>query len=160
NVQPGGLEVIKVAGGWQLVTRPAYADAVRRMKTKRQKTRFSRASLETLAIIAYRQPVTAPEIENIRGVESSGVLKNLLDKNIITVLGRKKGPGNPLLYGTTTYFLIVLGLDDLESLPSLEEFESLLPEEAITLKIPFEKVGNHLDKSQLEIETNEEEEEC
>lgn len=127
ETRDSGLTVVRVAGGWQLVTRPENADAVARLKTRRQKARFSRAALEVMAIIAYRQPVTTPEIETIRGVDSAGVLKNLLDKKLVTILGRKKGPGNPLLYGTTQQFLIAFGLENLEALPDLKEFEELIP---------------------------------
>lgn len=142
NERRSGLRIIKLAGGWQIVTRPEFADAIRRLKTTTQKVRFSRASLETLAIIAYRQPITAPEIENIRGVESAGILKNLLEKKLITILGRKHGPGNPLLYGTTPKFLVVFGLEDLQSLPSLEEFERDLGSESITCpELPFQDPG-------------------
>lgn len=125
NNRLSGLQVIKVAGGWLIVTKPEYSEAIRRLKTSIRKTRFSKAALETLAIIAYRQPISTPEIEQIRGVDSSGILRNLLDKKLITVLGRKHCPGNPLLYGTTNHFLLVFGLDDISSLPTLEEFESI-----------------------------------
>lgn len=138
NNQPGGMMIVRVAGGWQLVTRPEYADAIRKMKTLKRRFRFSRAALETLAIVAYQQPVTSPEIEDIRGVDSSGVLKTLLEKKLVTLLGRKKGPGNPLLYGTTDQFLIAFGLDSLEALPSLKEYEKLIPRGATNLEIPFE----------------------
>ena len=139
NSRDGGLEIIRVAGGLQLVTRPIHADAVRRLKTTRQKKRFSKAALEVLAITAYRQPVTAPEIENIRGVDSSGVLKNLLEKNMITILGKKHGPGNPVLYGTTNHFLVVFGLNDLESLPPVEDFQQHIKSQNKTGFLPFAK---------------------
>lgn len=122
NTRDSGLRIIKVANSWLMVTRAEYSDAILRLKKNCQKARFSRAALETLAIIAYRQPITTPEIEQIRGVDSSGILKNLLVKKLITVLGRKRAPGNPLLYGTTRQFLVVFGLDSLDSLPKLEEF--------------------------------------
>ncbi len=108
------------------------------MKSTSQRARFSKASLEALAIVAYRQPITAPEIESIRGVESSGILRNLLEKKLITVLGRKRSPGNPLIYGTTPQFLMVFGLEDLRSLPSLEEFEKILkPLDTPHAELPF-----------------------
>jgi len=160
NGQARGLKIVKVAGGMQLVTRPAFSDKIRQLRTRRRKTRFSRAAMEVLAIIAYKQPVTTPEIENIRGVDSSGVIKNLLEKKIITISGRKKGPGNPLLYGTTSKFLIVLGLDDLNSLPSLNEFEAILSDEigteSKTQNIPFTKSEYQTDELQTEIINNEE----
>ncbi|MBN1879968.1 SMC-Scp complex subunit ScpB [bacterium] len=151
NQRQSGLKIVKLAGGWQIVTRPEFSDAVRRLKTTTRKARFSRASLETLAIVAYRQPITAPEIENIRGVECSGVLKSLLDKKLITILGRKHGPGNPLLYGTTPQFLMVFGLDELQSLPSLEEFErDLADSDTKYLEIPFPQTDDISSTSNLE----------
>jgi len=141
NERESGLMMVRVAGGWQLVTRPHCADAVSRLKTRRRKARFSRAALEVLAIIAYRQPITTPEIETIRGVDSSGVLKNLLDKRMITILGRKKGPGNPLLYGTTQQFLLAFGLNDLDALPDLTEFEALIPREPASAELPFDNLS-------------------
>jgi segregation and condensation protein B len=142
NARHSGLQVIRVAGGWLMVTRAEYSDAVRSLKTSCQKTRFSRAALETLAIIAYRQPVSTPEIEQIRGVDSTGILKNLLEKNLVKVLGRKRSPGNPLLYGTTTRFLVVFGLDSIESLPKLDEFETSLDSMHASVKnLPFRDTG-------------------
>ncbi|MBN1297630.1 SMC-Scp complex subunit ScpB [bacterium] len=152
NDREGGLMVIRVAGGWQLVTRPEAADAVTRLKTHRQNTRFSRAALEVLAIIAYRQPITTPEIEAIRGVDSAGVLKNLMQKKMITLLGRKKFPGNPLLYGTTRLFLKTFGLDSLDALPDLTEFTALFPPGMMQSELPFGKqteypAGDLLDRN-------------
>lgn len=144
NSRNSGLRVIRVAGAWLMVTRAEYADAIRRLKTSCQKTRFSRAALETLAIIAYRQPVSTPEIEQIRGVDSTGILKSLLDKKLIKVLGRKRSPGNPLLYGTTSQFLVVFGLDTIESLPKLDEFETSLDSMHASVKnLPFRDAGRN-----------------
>ncbi|HPQ39369.1 MAG TPA: SMC-Scp complex subunit ScpB [bacterium] len=151
----GGVMIVRVAGGWQMVTRPECADAVSRLKTRRQTARFSRAALEVLAIIAYRQPITTPEIETIRGVDSSGVLKNLLDKKLITILGRKKGPGNPLLYGTTDQFLIAFGLDSLETLPDLTEFEELIPRDGPSPGLPFGERSEAMENESEEKITDE-----
>ena len=123
NQNKTGLKIIEVAGGYALVTRPEFAHYIRKLKTITKRTRLSRASCEVLAIIAYQQPITVPEIEHIRGVDSSGVIKNLLDKQFVTILGKRHGPGNPLLYGTTQKFLIEFGLPSVSALPSLDEFD-------------------------------------
>ena len=133
----GGIIVREVAGGYQFVTRTEFSSYIRKLQTVECKSRLSRAACETLAIIAYRQPITAPEIEHLRGVDSSGVIKNLLDKELLTILGRKHGPGNPLLYGTTTKFLVEFGLNDLNSLPDLSEFEKALSSMDPQQELPF-----------------------
>ena len=122
----GGLSIEKVAGGFRLATRSAVGAWVRQFFRQRNRTRLTPAGLETLAIVAYRQPITAPEIQAIRGVDPSGTLRSLLEKRMIRILGKKKVIGNPFLYGTTRDFLVHFGLDDLEDLPSLEEFEEIL----------------------------------
>lgn len=114
----------QVAGGYVLRTRPELAYWLRRLK-RQQVTRLSRASLETLAIVAYRQPVLKAEIENIRGVEVGGILRTLMNKDLVKVVGRKDLPGRPLIYGTTKHFLEVFDLNSLEDLPTLEEITSL-----------------------------------
>ena len=125
--QPGhGLRLVEVAGGYRFTTRPDYHPWVKILFKNQRTVRLSRAALQTLAIIAYKQPVTGPEIEEIRGVEAAGLLKNLLEKHLITILGRKDVVGRPILYGTTRDFLIQFGLKSLDDLPSLEEFEELL----------------------------------
>ncbi len=122
-----GVVVHEVAGGWQLRTAPESADYVRRfLKVKPQ--RLTRAALETLAIIAYRQPVTRPEIEDIRGVDSGAVLKALLDRRLIKIVGKKEEVGRPILYGTTREFLEFFALKDLNALPTLREFQELTEE--------------------------------
>ena len=105
------------------------APGIRKMDSVLARTRLSRAACEVLAVIAYRQPVTQPEIEHIRGVDSSGVIKTLIEKQLITILGRKPGPGKPMLYGTTGKFLVEFGLKDIQSLPDLEDFAKLLEKE-------------------------------
>lgn len=124
--RPGGLAVERVAGGYRLATRSAVGAWVRQFFRQRNRTRLTPAGLETLAIVAYRQPITAPEIQAIRGVDPSGTLRSLLEKRMIRILGKKKVVGSPFLYGTTREFLIHFGLDDLDGLPSLEEFEEIL----------------------------------
>ncbi len=121
-----GLQIVNVAGGYHIRTRPEVSHWVERLLRKRRKMRLSQAALETLAIIAYKQPVTKVEIESVRGVDVGGVLGTLLERDLITIRGRSKGPGRPLLYGTTREFLDHFGLNSLEDLPSLEELESLL----------------------------------
>jgi segregation and condensation protein B len=122
----GGLQIVNVAGGYHIRTRPEVAHWVERLLRKRRRMRLSQAALETLAIVAYKQPVTKMEMESIRGVDVGGVLGTLLERNLITITGRSKGPGRPLLYRTTAEFLDHFGLNNLEDLPSLEELESLL----------------------------------
>jgi segregation and condensation protein B len=122
-----GIVLHEVAGGWQLRTAPESGDFVKRfLKVKPQ--RLTRAALETLAICAYRQPVTRPEIEDIRGVDSGAVLKALLDRRLIKIVGKKEEVGRPILYGTTREFLEFFALKDLASLPTLREFQELTEE--------------------------------
>ncbi len=122
----GGLQIVSVAGGYHVRTRPDVSHWVERLLRKRRKMRLSQAALETLAIVAYKQPVTKMELESIRGVDVGGVLGTLLERNLVSIRGRSKGPGRPLLYATTKEFLDHFGLNDLEDLPSLDELESLL----------------------------------
>jgi segregation and condensation protein B len=124
-----GLQVIEVAGGWQITTRPEYNDWVRELLDPRTPTRLSIQALETLAVIAYKQPVTLPEIIELRGVKSGGVVKTLLEKRLIRIMGRKEVVGRPILYGTTKQFLLHFGLRDLDELPKIEEFAEVLGEE-------------------------------
>lgn len=125
---PRGFFLQDVAGGYQLRTLPEYADFLRKLGQSRP-FRFSRPALETLAIIAYRQPVTRSEIEYLRGVDSGSVLKTLLEKRLVRILGKKDVPGKPMIYGTTREFLELFGLPDLSSLPTLSEFSELADEE-------------------------------
>lgn len=126
--RPRGFLLQEVAGGFQLRTRPEYADFLRKLGRSRP-FRFSRPALETLAIIAYRQPITRTEIEYLRGVDSGSVLKTLLEKHLVRILGKKDVPGKPMIYGTTREFLELFGLPDLAALPTLREFGELAPEE-------------------------------
>lgn len=119
-----GVSLEEVAGGWRYVTRPEHDGLLRRFFEISERSRLSLAALETLAIIAYRQPITAPEISDLRGVNSSGVLKTLFDKKLITTAGKKPVVGTPFFYRTTREFLIRFGLNDLADLPRPEELDS------------------------------------
>src|SRR5246500_4178247 len=124
-----GIEIRAVAGGYKMYTKPQHHDVVRRfIKSLRPPLRLSMPALETLAVIAYKQPVTAPEISDIRSVNTSGVISTLLDKKLITAAGRKEVMGRPILYKTSKEFLMRFGLSDLDELPSLKEFEALARE--------------------------------
>jgi segregation and condensation protein B len=121
-----GLMVERVAGGYRIVTRPEMAGILREFVKVRNRMRLSKAALETLSVVAYRQPVTGPEIEAIRGVNPSAILRSLLDRRMVKIVGRKKVVGKPFLYGTTPEFLLQFGLNSLDDLPSMEEFAGLL----------------------------------
>ncbi|GAC1642986.1 MAG: hypothetical protein NVS9B14_24440 [Candidatus Acidiferrum sp.] len=124
-----GIEIRGVAGGYKLYTKPQHHDVVRRfIKSLRPPLRLTMPALETLAVISYKQPVTAPEVSEIRGVNASGVITTLLDKKLITTAGRKEVMGRPILYRTSKEFLVRFGLSDLTELPSLKEFEALARE--------------------------------
>jgi len=124
-----GIEIRQVAGGYRMSTKPEYHDVVRAFaKSLKPPIRLSLPALETLAVIAYKQPVTVPEISEIRGVDSSGVIATLLDRKLITTAGRKAVIGRPILYKTTKEFLLRFGLKDVGELPSMEEFEKLVAE--------------------------------
>ncbi len=121
-----GIEIRKVAGGHKFYTKPQHHDALRRfIKSLRPPLRLTMPALETLAVIAYKQPVTLPEIQEIRGVNCSGVVQTLLEKRLVTTAGRKKVIGRPILYRTSKDFLLRFGLSDVDELPSLKEFEQL-----------------------------------
>jgi segregation and condensation protein B len=121
-----GIEVRKVAGGWKFYTKPQHHDVVRKfIKSLQPPLRLTMPALETLAVIAYKQPATVPEINEIRGVHVGGVIKTLLEKRLITTAGRKEVIGRPILYRTSKQFMMRFGLSDLDELPSLKEFEQL-----------------------------------
>lgn len=124
-----GLQLVEVANGYQITTRPEYNDWVRELIDPKSPTRLTIQALETLAVIAYKQPVTLPEIIELRGIKSGGVIKTLLEKRLIRILGRKEVVGRPILYGTTRQFLLHFGLKDVQELPKLEEFAEYLGEE-------------------------------
>jgi segregation and condensation protein B len=121
-----GLAIEKIAGGFRITTDPSLADVLREFVRRKNKSRLSKAALETLAMVAYKQPVTAPEIEAVRGVNPSSILKSLLERKLVKIVGRKKVVGKPFLYGTTPVFLEHFGLNSEDDLPSLDEFSSLL----------------------------------
>ena len=120
-----GLEIREIAGGWRISTRPQNHEFIRKYLKSRPSARLSLPALETLAVIAYKQPITIPEILEIRGVTSSSAIKTLLEKRLIVTKGRKETVGRPMLYGTSREFLIQFGMKDLTELPSIEDFEDL-----------------------------------
>lgn len=125
DARNGGLQLREIAGGWQIATRPEHHEHVRAYLKSKPSAKLSLASLETLAVIAYKQPVTVPEILEIRGVQSPSAIKTLLDKRLIVARGRKETVGRPMMYGTSKEFLIQFGLKDLTELPSIEDFQDL-----------------------------------
>ena len=124
-----GLQFIEVAGGYQITSRPEHNEWVRELLDPRSPARLSTQALETLAVIAYKQPATLPEIIELRGIKSGGVVKTLLERRLIKIVGRKEVVGRPLLYGTTKEFLLQFGLKDLEDLPKIEDFAEILGED-------------------------------
>ena len=138
-----GLQVVEVAGGYRIVTRPEYAPWLKRLEKTRPAPKLSRSALESLAIIAYKQPVVRGEIEQIRGVETSGVLRTLLERKLVRMVGRKEVPGRPIMYGTTKYFLEHFGLKDLSELPPLREFSELGDSEQAFLPVDDELLSVH-----------------
>ena len=129
NAADHGVEIRQVAGGYRMSTKPEHHDVVRMFaKSLKPPIRLSLPALETLAVIAYKQPVTVPEISEIRGVDSSGVIGTLLDRKLITTAGRKAVVGRPILYRSTKEFLLRFGLKDVSELPSMEEFEKIVAE--------------------------------
>ncbi|MCU1249565.1 MAG: chromosome segregation and condensation protein ScpB [Edaphobacter sp.] len=150
-----GLEIREVAGGYRLATKPEYHDAVRGfVKSLKPPLKLSLQALETLAVVAYKQPVTAPEISEIRGVDSGGVLGSLMARKLITTAGRKQVIGRPILYKTTKDFLLRFGLKDINELPSIEEFEKMAGELAEQEEIPME---HHAPETPDEVERKKDE---
>jgi segregation and condensation protein B len=143
----GGLQMVEVAGGFRIVTRPELHEWVRRLFHQQSTLRLSVQALETLAVIAYKQPVTAPEITEIRSVNTAGVLGTLIDRRLIKIVGRKPVVGRPFMYGTTRDFLDRFGLKDLNDLPKIEDIADVLgfeppsglTEGAATVTLPFEQ---------------------
>lgn len=120
-----GIRLVEIAGGFRLVTKQEHAPWIKRMDKTKSAAKLSRSALESLAIIAYKQPIVRGEIEEIRGVETSGVVRTLLERKLVRIVGRKEVPGRPIMYGTTKYFLEHFGLNDLSQLPPLREFKEL-----------------------------------
>jgi segregation and condensation protein B len=127
EAEPRGLAIVEVGGGYRMVTRPELAPWLVRLARARTRVRLSRPALETLAIIAYKQPVSRPELDAVRGVNSDAVLDNLLERRLIRIGGRKEAPGRPFLYETTREFLVAFGLRDLNDLPKVEG-ELMIPD--------------------------------
>ncbi len=147
--RPGGLQLVEVAGGYQIVTKQEFHEWVRRLFHERTTQKLSVAALETLAVIAYRQPVTSPEIADVRGVNTAGVLGTLVDRKLIKIVGRKAVVGRPFMYGTTREFLERFGLNDITDLPKVEDMSELLgfdlpagvAEPAPQTALPFDALG-------------------
>jgi segregation and condensation protein B len=146
-----GIEIRQVAGGYRMSTKPEQHEMVRSFaKSLKPPVRLSLPALETLAVIAYKQPATVPEINEIRGVDSGGVIATLLDRKLITTAGRKQVIGRPILYKTTKEFLMRFGLKDVNELPSMEEFEKLVAESFQGELIPAEDTAQTSDSAQAE----------
>jgi segregation and condensation protein B len=135
-----GIQLVQVAGGYRLVTKQEYGPWLKRMDKAKAAQKLSRSALESLAIIAYKQPLVRAEIEEIRGVETSGVLRTLCERKLVRIVGRKDVPGRPIMYGTTKFFLEHFGLQDLSQLPPLREFKELGESEQALLPIENESL--------------------
>jgi segregation and condensation protein B len=135
-----GIQLVQVAGGYRLVTKQEYGPWLKRMDKAKVVQKLSRSALESLAIIAYKQPLVRSEIEEIRGVETSGVLRTLCERKLVRIVGRKDVPGRPIMYGTTKFFLEHFGLQDLSQLPPLREFKELGDSEQALLPIEEESL--------------------
>ena len=135
-----GIQLVQVAGGYRLVTKQEYGPWLKRMDKAKAAQKLSRSALESLAIIAYKQPLVRSEIEEIRGVETSGVLRTLCERKLVRIVGRKDVPGRPIMYGTTKFFLEHFGLQDLSQLPPLREFKELGESEQALLPIKEESL--------------------
>ncbi len=131
-----GIMLAEVAGGYQFATRPENAAWVRKFKSVKVSARLSKPALETLAIVAYKQPITRSEVEAIRGVNIGGIMRNLMERRLVKIVGKKDVPGKPMLYGTTLEFLQYFGLKDLSALPTLREFQELEAGEEVMEEIP------------------------
>ncbi len=129
-----GLQLVEVAGGFQITTRPDCAPWIKRLERAKEGAKLSRSAMETLAIVAYKQPVVRAEIEQIRGVDSTGVLQTLLERRLVRIVGRKDAPGRPIMYGTTRQFLQAFGLKDLSDLPALRDIKDLKEAEPLILQ--------------------------
>ncbi len=157
-----GMMIVEIAGGYQMLSNPSYASYLRNFYKTKHKEKLSKPALESMAIIAYKQPVTRSDIELIRGVNSDGVVAHLLNKELIKVIGRKDVPGRPYLYGTTKQFLEYFGLKSLDDLPTLEEFPTLQPAaesdmiEADAEEQSVEEVSTEEETAEEGVETEEE----
>jgi segregation and condensation protein B len=142
-----GLQVVEVAGGFQIATRPDCAPWIKRLEKVKAGAKLSRSAMETLAIIAYRQPLVRSEIEQVRGVDTAGVLKTLLERRLVRIVGRKDVPGRPIMYGTTKQFLQAFGLKDLADLPALRDIKDL--QEAEPFMLPNVDAADELSSERL-----------
>ena len=133
-----GIMLAEVAGGYQLATRSENAAWIRKFKSVKVSSKLSRPALETLAIVAYKQPITRSEVEAIRGVNIGGIMRNLMERRLVKIVGKKDVPGKPMLYGTSLEFLQYFGLKDLSSLPTLKEFQELETVEEVMEEVPAE----------------------
>ncbi|MFA4989205.1 MAG: SMC-Scp complex subunit ScpB [Candidatus Omnitrophota bacterium] len=144
-----GIRIAEIAGGFQMITAASFAPFLRKLFKDRNAEKISKPALETLAIIAYKQPLTRVEIELLRNVNVDGVIKSLLDKDLIRIAGRKKAPGRPCVYGTTRRFLEHFGLKSLEELPKIEEFSALAEKkDLVDIALEGEKKAEALDEPQ------------
>lgn len=132
-----GITLTEVAGGYQFATRPENVAWVRKFKAVKVSAKLSRPALETLAIVAYKQPITRMEVEAVRGVNIGGIIRNLMERRLVKIVGKKDVPGKPLLYGTSSEFLQYFGLKDLSSLPTLKEFQELEAGEEVMEEVPL-----------------------
>lgn len=153
DYQSRNLQIVEVADGFQLCTRSEYSDWIRKLLKLDKSFKLSRAALDTLAIIAYKQPLTRAEVDEIRGVDSSGVVRTLLEKKIISPAGRKNVPGKPMMFRTTQKFLEYFGLRDLSEMPTLEDFNEELegevePEQG---ELTFDEQGNDLPSADIDL---------
>lgn len=148
------VHIVKIANGYLFATKPEYAKYVGYLSSEKSKRRLSQAALETLAIIAYKQPITKPELEQIRGVNSDYILNTLLDKNLITINGRAESIGRPLLYGTTDEFLKYFGLNKLSDLPKPREIDEIMQDEDFIEQ--KQKILMNLIEEQVQNESSEE----
>ncbi len=139
DVRGSGIMLAEVAGGYQLATRPEHVEWIRKFKTVKTTTKLSRPALETLAIVAYKQPITRTEVEAIRGVNIGGIMRNLMERRLVKIVGKKDVPGKPMMYGTTQEFLQYFGMKDLSALPTLKEFQELEASEEIMEEVPGER---------------------
>lgn len=151
-----GIRITEIAGGFQMTTAPGFATFLKKLFKERHADRLSKPSLETLAIIAYKQPVTKFEIASLRNVNVDGVINNLLDKNLVRISGRKKAPGRPYVFGTTKQFLEYFGLRSLEELPKMEEFSALVNPVRNTTHIGADTiVSNGVKKTEGELDESQ-----
>jgi segregation and condensation protein B len=132
-----GITLAEVAGGYQFATKPENAAWIRKFKAVKVSAKLSRPALETLAIVAYKQPITRMEVEAVRGVNIGGIMRNLMERRLVKIVGKKDVPGKPLLYGTSEEFLQYFGLKDLSSLPTLKEFQELEAGEEVMEEVPL-----------------------